>query len=81
MAQKNAKVLIVDDFGDTAKILVEMFDHLNVATESANNPEQAFAKVAGHRYQVVIADSRMPKLDGVSYSSRSVSPHPPPRSS
>lgn len=62
----DSKVLIVDDFGDTAKILVEMFDHLRVATDSANTPEQAFSKVNEHRYQLVIADSRMPKVDGVS---------------
>lgn len=66
MSKQDSKVLIVDDFGDTGKILVQMFDHLNVATESTNNPEQAFSKVIEKHYQLVIADSRMPKLDGVS---------------
>ncbi len=42
MAKQDSKILIVDDFGDTGKILGQMFDHLNVTTESTNNPEQAF---------------------------------------
>ncbi len=63
-------MLIVDDFGDTGKILVQMFDHLNVKTESVNNPEQAFSKVSENNYKLVIADSRMPKLDGVSLLKR-----------
>jgi DNA-binding NtrC family response regulator len=66
----NKKVLIVDDFGDTGKILVQMFDHLNVPTESVDNPGDAFEKVAKHQYRLVIADSRMPKLDGVSLLKR-----------
>jgi len=67
---KNKKVLIVDDFGDTGNILVEMFNHLHVPTESVDNPGDAFAKVAEHQYRLVIADSRMPKLDGVSLLKR-----------
>jgi CheY-like chemotaxis protein len=66
MPKHDSKVLIVDDFGDTAKILVEMFDHLHVTTDSANTPEQAFTKVNENEYKLVIADSRMPKVDGVS---------------
>jgi DNA-binding NtrC family response regulator len=66
MSKQESKVLIVDDFGDTGKILVQMFDHLNVKTESVSNPEQAFSKVSENSYKLVIADSRMPKLDGVS---------------
>ncbi len=66
----NKKVLIVDDFGDTGKILVEMFDHLRVPTESVDNPGDAFEKVSKHQYRLVIADSRMPKLDGVSLLKR-----------
>lgn len=70
MAKDESKVLIVDDFGDTGKILVQMFDHLHVKTESVNNPEQAFSKVSENQYKLVIADSRMPKLDGVSLLKR-----------
>ncbi len=66
MSKQESKVLIVDDFGETGKILVQMFDHLNVATESTNSPEQAFSKISENNYELVIADSRMPKLDGVS---------------
>jgi DNA-binding NtrC family response regulator len=66
MADKQKRVLIVDDFGETAKILVDMFDHLNVATDSVDNPDQAFMKVSENHYQMVIADSRMPKVNGVS---------------
>lgn len=66
----NKKVLIVDDFGNTGKILVEMFNHLRVPTESVDNPADAFEKVSRHQYVLVIADSRMPKLDGVSLLKR-----------
>lgn len=70
MSKDESKVLIVDDFGDTGKILVQMFDHLHVKTESVDNPEQAFSKVSENSYKLVIADSRMPKLDGVSLLKR-----------
>ena len=70
MSKQDSKVLIVDDFGDTGTILVQMFDHLNVVTESVNNPEQAFSKITEKKYKLVIADSRMPKLDGVSLLKR-----------
>lgn len=70
MSKQDSKVLIVDDFGDTGTILVQMFDHLNVATESTNNPEQAFSKIGEKNYRLVIADSRMPKVDGVSLLKR-----------
>lgn len=66
MTKNEMKVLIVDDFGDTAKVLVEMFDHLSVRTESVDNPDSAFMKVNENHYSLVIADSRMPKLNGVS---------------
>jgi DNA-binding response OmpR family regulator len=56
----------VDDFGNTAKILVEMLDHLHVPTDAADNPEQAFLKIKENEYRLIIADSRMPKVDGVS---------------
>jgi len=66
MPNQNKKILIVDDFGKTAKIIVEMLDHLNVASESVENSEQAFLKLRECDYDLVIADSRMPKVNGVS---------------
>ncbi len=66
MPLKEKKILIVDDFGNTAKILVEMLDHLDIPTDSAENSEQAFAKLSEHEYRLVIADSRLPKVDGQS---------------
>lgn len=70
MAKSDTKILVVDDFGDTGKIIVEMLGHLDISTESVNNPEQAFLKVKENSYRLVIADSRMPKLDGVSLLKR-----------
>ena len=66
MPNQSKKILIVDDFGKTAKIIVEMLDHLNVASESVENSEQAFLKLRECDYDLVIADSRMPKVNGVS---------------
>jgi two-component SAPR family response regulator len=66
MPDHDKKILIVDDFGNTAKILVEMLDHLHVASESVENSEQAFLKLRECDYDLVIADSRMPKVNGVS---------------
>lgn len=66
MSKTDSKILIVDDYGDTAKVLSEMFDHLHVHTDAAESPEEAFIKVKTHNYELVIADSRMPKVDGVS---------------
>lgn len=66
MPNRDKKILIVDDFGDTAKILVEMLEHFHLSAESADGPEQAFLKLQENEYDLVIADSRMPKVNGVS---------------
>ncbi len=66
MPKQDCKVLIVDDFGNTAKVLSEMFSHLHVNTDAAETPEEAFIKLKARKYELVIADSRMPKVDGVS---------------
>ena len=48
------------------RFIVEMLDHLHVASESVENSEQAFLKLGECDYDLVIADSRMPKVNGVS---------------
>ena len=70
MTEKQKKVLIVDDFGETGKILGEMFDHLHVETESVTNSEEALAKIDDNIYELVIADSRLRKVSGVSLLKR-----------
>jgi DNA-binding response OmpR family regulator len=66
MPEEQKNVLIIDDFGRTGKILVQMLDHLNVSSDSVESPDQAFQMVSENHYRLVIADSRMPKVNGVS---------------
>jgi|WetSurMetagenome_2_1015567.scaffolds.fasta_scaffold1294631_1 two-component system, NtrC family, response regulator PilR len=66
MPNYGKKILIVDDFGSTASILAEMLNHFHVNTESAGGPEEAFLKLRDNEYDLVIADSRMPRVNGVS---------------
>ncbi len=76
MTHRNKKILIVDDFGSTGKVLVEMLDHLHVSSESVENAEQAFLKIGECDYDLVIADSRMPKVNGVSLLRQIRQTHP-----
>src|SRR3989442_874334 len=58
--------LVVDDDRTIRLCVEEMIRDAKHRVSSANDGAAALALIAGHRYDVVISDIRMPKLDGLS---------------
>ncbi len=60
------RLLIVDDEPEIRKMLVRHFFFLGYEAEEAENGSEALDILAEKRFDVVISDIRMPKMDGVS---------------
>lgn len=60
------KVLIVDGNEDMASCLAHMVDQFNVACETASNGEEAIKLLGSEQFQLVIADTNMPGMSGLS---------------
>lgn len=63
---KRSRVLVVDDNTQMAKCLSEMLDVFEIDSEIASNGEEAIEKLEVYNYALVIADSQMPKVSGIS---------------
>lgn len=60
-----SKVLVVDDNAQNRELLEAYMEELeNVRTESAVNGEEALAKVAADKPDLILLDVMMPKLSG-----------------
>jgi CheY-like chemotaxis protein len=57
-------VLIVDDNATNRLLAQRVLDRLGVASETAENGEQAVAAVRARRWALVLMDCQMPVLDG-----------------
>jgi signal transduction histidine kinase/DNA-binding response OmpR family regulator/HPt (histidine-containing phosphotransfer) domain-containing protein len=64
------KVLLVEDNVVNQEVAQAMLRELGVEAVSAWSGEEALEKLAGDRYQVVLMDCQMPKMDGYVASSR-----------
>jgi CheY-like chemotaxis protein len=62
------KVLLVEDDQDILDILVDIVKRLKLDFVTANDGEAAFALFKAARPDMVMADIRMPKLDGIDLS-------------
>ena len=75
------RVLIVDDqapFRDASRMVVEMTEGFEVAGE-ATDGEEALAKVAELRPDLVLMDVQMPRLNGIEATKRILEQPSPPR--
>jgi signal transduction histidine kinase/CheY-like chemotaxis protein len=64
------RVLIADDNSSAREILANMMRQLGLQTDEARDGEQAMARIQqaqeeGNRYDLVLVDWQMPRLDGV----------------
>jgi len=58
------KVLIIDDSPANLESLADLFSS-EYSLDTANTPKEAFKKVQGNSYKVIIMDVKMPEIDGI----------------
>jgi CheY-like chemotaxis protein len=63
-------VLLVEDNAVNQEVAKAMLEELGVAVVSAWSGEEALEKLAADRFEVVLMDCQMPKLDGYATTSR-----------
>jgi two-component system sensor histidine kinase/response regulator len=64
------KALLVEDNVVNQEVALAMLQHLGVETLSAWSGEEALEKLTSERFDVVLMDCQMPKLDGYATTSR-----------
>jgi CheY-like chemotaxis protein/HPt (histidine-containing phosphotransfer) domain-containing protein len=72
MAQKREhfRVLVVDDHPVNREVLVRQLDLLGIEADSVNDGVEALEAWAAGRYNAVLADIHMPRMDGYELSRR-----------
>ena len=58
------RILVVDDDGGICRSMTEILEGDGCVVESANDGEEALAKVRAQRFDAVLSDVVMPKMDG-----------------
>jgi len=62
---KKKTVLVVDDNENMAKCLSEMIEIFGLSCVSVNNGEEALRLLETEKFSLIIADSNMPKVSGL----------------
>lgn len=58
------RVLIVDDDISVARVLVRIFEKAGFAAQAAHDGEQAWEKLHAERFDAMVCDIQMPRLNG-----------------
>ncbi len=61
----NKQLLLVDDDSEQTDLLSEYLSAYNIDCDIAENGEIALEKLAEHRYDLIVLDIMMPKVDGI----------------
>ena len=69
-------VLIVDDDISVARVLVRVFEKAGFSAQAAHDGEQALERLRAARYDAMICDIQMPRLDGRQLCQRLVTEGP-----
>jgi PAS domain S-box-containing protein len=68
---ENVRVLVVDDAAETREQFKNLFDHLNIKYDMAENGFEAYAMLEEHgQYDIYFIDWRMPGMDGIQLTQR-----------
>lgn len=62
---QNIKALIVDDEDVIRQMVGRVLKYMNIQSEDADNGFQALEKIKASRFDIIIADIRMPNMDGM----------------
>jgi len=60
----HCRILIVDDIKNNRDLLQEIFSRLSISTEHAVNGEEAVEYALNEKFDLIMMDIRMPKMDG-----------------
>lgn len=60
----DVKMLVVEDYDFSMEIIVEMLRLMGIEPDTANNGEEAVEKVKHQKYDLILMDLLMPKMDG-----------------
>lgn len=63
----NKKILIVDDDDAFLNLLAKLIEQLDIKVEFELNVEKAIERLHLNKFQYIIADYRMPKIDGIEF--------------
>ncbi len=75
-AAESARILVVDDEPMILDLLIEVLGQAGHRVDTADNGEQACRKVSSRRYDLVVTDVRMPRMDGLELYRRVLSQQP-----
>ena len=64
-AASPSKILLVDDNPDGLLVRRQLLEELGLEVETALNGEEGLEKFASGRFDVVVTDYRMPRMDGI----------------
>jgi DNA-binding NtrC family response regulator len=60
-------LLIVDDESDIVEMLQDLLQDVADEIHTASNGEEALAKVHSHKFDAILSDINMPKMNGLSF--------------
>ena len=60
----HCRILIVDDIKNNRDLLQEIFSRLNISTKHAVNGDEAVEYALNEKFDLIMMDIRMPKMDG-----------------
>jgi CheY-like chemotaxis protein len=63
-AERNRRVLIVDDDAAIRMLLSKVLQHEDFASETAADGEEALRKIESEEFEVIILDLMMPRMNG-----------------
>jgi CheY-like chemotaxis protein len=64
------RTLVIDDEPRLVRVLVRLLRREGYLVDTARNGRHALAQLQGQRYDVILADVRMPELDGRAFYTR-----------
>jgi DNA-binding response OmpR family regulator len=65
MSQKTPKILLVEDDKLVSDLYIEILRGEGYRVDAVSDGEQAYQKMKGNRYDLVLLDVMLPKLDGI----------------
>lgn len=65
MAEKIARILVIEDEDDVRESYLDMFEFFGYEVDSAPNGREGVVKVTNNEYDIVITDLNMPEMDGI----------------
>ena len=63
--KRKKKILVADGDGDFLRVMTAILEHAGYATDTAENGEDAFKAIRKGKYDLLVLETEMPKIDGI----------------